>query len=701
MRPLITVLVLIMTAGSSFSQTQQAKPPVAEKRPKTTVIHGETLVDDYAWMREKQDPAVVEYLNAENAYTEKVVKPVEPLQEAVYQEILKRTKQTDLSVPYKLGNHWYYTRIEEGMQYPLYCRKQGSLEGKEQVVLDLNVMAKGHSFMALGAYRMSDDGRLLAYSVDSTGFRQYQLAFKDLTTNGVLRDSIGQVNSVVWASDNKTVFYVKEDHAKRPYRLYRHVLGQDVKDDVLLYEETDELYRIWVYRSSDRRYVIMMSASAITNEARFIPSDRPEAPLTLFRAREDGHEYDLDHREGRFYVRTNKNAKNFRVLTTEDPSRPMEQWSELIPHRSGVKVEDLTLFRQFGVVAEREEGLIRFRVMNFDSGTEAYIKFPEPVYSASPSVNPEYDARTFRYSYQSFITPSSVFDYDMKEKSSTLMKQTEVLGGYDPNRYISERLWARAADGTKIPISIVSRKGVRKDGKNPLLLYAYGSYGISIPVAFSIPRLSFLDRGGVYALAHVRGGGDLGEEWREQGRMLVKKNTFTDFVACAEHLISEGYTSAEKMAIQGGSAGGLLIGAVLNLRPDLFKAAHLAVPFVDVVNTMLDESLPLTVGEFLEWGNPKKVDEYRYIRSYCPYTNLKPGRYPDIVVTTSFNDSQVMYWEPAKYVAKLRTMKSDGSVLVLKTNMGAGHGGASGRYDAYKEQAFVLAFLMSSLGMTP
>lgn len=684
-----------------MSQSSKAKPPVASKRPKTTVIHGETLVDDYAWMREKKDPAVVEYLNAENAYTETVTKPAEPLQEAVYQEILKRTKQTDLGVPYKLGNYWYYTRIEEGMQYPLYCRKEGNLEGAEQIVLDLNVMAKGHSFMALGAYRVSDDGRMLAFSIDSTGFRQYQLAFKDLTSGAVLGDSIGQVNSVAWASDNRTIFYVKEDHAKRPYRLYRHVLGQDAKNDVLVYEEADELYRIWVYRSSDRKYVILMSASAITNEARFVPSERPDAPLTLFRGREEGHEYDLDHREDRFYVRTNKNAKNFRILTTDDPSRPLGEWPELVPHRPAVKVEYLTLFRQFGVLTEREDGLIRFRVMDFENGTEADIKFPEPVYSASPSANPEYDAQTFRYSYQSFITPSSVFDYDMRKKSSTLMKQTEVLGGYDPSLYVSERVWAMADDGTKVPISIVCRKDVRKNGTNPLLLYGYGSYGVSIPVGFSIPRLSFLDRGGVYALAHVRGGGDLGEEWREQGRMMMKKHTFTDFIACAEELIRKGYTSPQRLAIQGGSAGGLLIGAVVNLRPDLFKAAHLAVPFVDVVNTMLDESLPLTVGEFLEWGNPKKLEEYRYIRSYCPYTNLEAGRYPDIVVTTSFNDSQVMYWEPAKYVAKLRTLKTDGSLLVLKTNMGAGHGGASGRYDAYKEQAFVLAFLMSSLGMTP
>lgn len=700
LKSFVLLFIVLMTVQSLLSQTSKMTPPVAPRHPKTTVLHGETLVDEYAWLREKQDPAVVEYLNAENAYTEHIMKPAETLQETVYQEILRRTKQTDLSVPYKLGDHWYYTRIEEGMQYPVYCRKRGSLEADENVLLDLNEMAKGHAFLALGVFRVSDDGTLLAYSTDTTGFRQYQLNIKNMETGEMLKDSVGQVSSVAWAADNRTLYYVKEDHAKRPYRLYRHTLGKNVRDDELLFEEQDELYRIWVYRSSDRKYVIMMSASAITNEARTVAANQPGSPLTMFRPREVGHEYDLDHREGLFYIRTNKNAKNFRIVTTDDPTRPFETWEEFVPHRHDVKIEDITLFRNYAVVTERREGLMRLRVTDFRTGETHDIGFPEPVYSASPSVNPEYDVRTFRYSYQSFITPPSVFEYDMELRAGILLKQTEVLGGYDPSEYLSERIWAKAPDGVMVPISIVHRKGMERNGQTPLLLYGYGSYGISIPVSFSIPRLSFLDRGGIYALAHIRGGGDLGEEWREEGRMMKKKNTFTDFIACAEHLIAHGYTSAKRLAIQGGSAGGLLIGAVLNMRPELFKAAHLAVPFVDVINTMLDESLPLTVGEFLEWGNPKKPDEYAYIREYCPYTNLKPGRYPDIVVTTSFNDSQVMYWEPAKYVAKLRTLKRDDSLLLLKTNMGAGHGGASGRYDAFREQAFVLSFLMVSLGMS-
>ncbi|MEP0823079.1 MAG: S9 family peptidase [Ignavibacterium sp.] len=696
----LAFLAVLMTVQSLLSQTSKITPPLAPRNPKTTVLHGETLVDDYAWLREKQNPAVVEYLNAENAYTEEIMKPVESFQETIYQEILRRTKQTDLSVPYKLGGYWYYTRIEEGMQYPIHCRKRGNLDAKENVLLDLNEMAKGHAFLALGVFRVSDDGTLLAYSTDTTGFRQYQLHIKNMETGEILKDSVGQVSSVAWAADNRTIYYVKEDHAKRPYRLYRHTLGTDVRDDELLFEEKNELYRIWVYRSSDRKYVIMMSASAITNEAHTVAADEPRSPLMMFRPREEGHEYDLDHREGRFYVRTNKNAKNFRIVTTDNPARPFETWEEFVPHRHEVKIEDIALFRNFAVVTERHEGLVRLRVTDFRTGKAHDIGFPEPVYSVSPSVNPEYDVQAFRYSYQSFITPPSVFEYDMETRAGTLLKQTEVLGGYDPSLYVSDRIWAKAPDGVMVPISIVHRKGVLRNGRNPLLLYGYGSYGISIPVGFSIPRLSFLDRGGIYALAHIRGGGDLGEQWREDGRMMKKKNTFTDFIACAEHLITNGYTSADRLAIQGGSAGGLLIGAVLNMRPDLFKAAHLAVPFVDVINTMLDESLPLTVGEFLEWGNPKKPDEYAYIREYCPYTNLKPGRYPDIVVTTSFNDSQVMYWEPAKYVARLRTLKKDNSLLLLKTNMGAGHGGASGRYDAFREQAFVLSFLMSALGMS-
>lgn len=690
-------VLLMMNSALAQSNGEVLRPPVARKILKVDTLHGEVRTDNYYWLREKSNPEVIAYLEAENAYTEAVMKPAEQLQKTIYEEILKRTKQTDLSVPYRLGEYWYYTRTEEGKQYPIYCRKKGSLDAPEHVVLDLNELASGHKFLALGLYRVSDDGNLLAYSLDTTGFRQYQLYIKDLESNTVLPDSIGQVNSAVWAADNKTLFYVKEDQAKRPFRFFRHIPGS--KNDELLYEEKDELYRIWTYRSSDKKLIFLMSASSITNEARYLPSDQPLASLKVFLPREVGHEYSLNHRDGLFYVVTNKNAKNFRLVTTPVDKPSPEHWKEVLPHRPTVKLDGVSLFKNHAVFIERENALVNLRVHDFRTGTTRSIEFPEPVYYASPDANPEYDTKLFRYSYQSFITPSSVFEYDMEQGASTLLKQTEVLGGYDPRQYQSERLWATAGDGTRIPISIVYKKGIKRDGSSALLLYGYGSYGASVPVTFSIPRLSLLDRGVVYALAHIRGGGDMGEQWREDGKMMKKKNTFTDFIACAEYLIKERYTSKERLAIQGGSAGGLLIGAVLNMRPDLFKVAHLAVPFVDVINTMLDESLPLTVGEFLEWGNPKKKEEYNYMKTYCPYTNLRQTAYPDILVTTSLNDSQVMYWEPAKYVARLRSLKTDNNLLLLKTNMGAGHGGASGRYDAFKEQAFIYAFILRSLGI--
>ncbi len=698
----ITLLVLMLATMNNLTEAQMKSdlpmPPVAKRVAKVDTIHGDVRVDDYYWLREKTHPDVIAHLEAENKYMEAMTKPIEGLKETIYKEILSRIKQTDLSVPYKLGDYWYYTRTEEGKQYAIYCRKRGTMEAPEEVTLDLNELAKGHKFLGLGLYAVSDDGNLLAYSLDTTGFRQYQFAVKDLRTGQVLPDAVGQVNVAVWAADNKTLFYVKEDHAKRPYRLFRHVLGS-AKDD-LLFEEKDELYRIWTYRSSDKKLIFMQSGSSITNEAHYILSDQPASAFSLLYPREVGHEFSVDHREGLFYVRTNRGAKNFRLVTAPDADPQPKNWKELLPHRPKVKLEGVSLFKNHAVFVERENGLIRLVVYDFRTEQSKNIDFPEPVYSAFPSNNPEFNTTRFRYSYQSFVTPSSVFDYDMETGKSTLLKQTEVLGGYDPSAYVSERLYAKAADGVTIPLSIVYKKGTNQDGSNPLLLYGYGAYGASQSATFSVPRLSLLDRGVIFALAHIRGGGDLGEQWREDGKMLKKKNTFTDFIACAEYVIQEKFTSPEKLAIQGGSAGGLLIGAVLNMRPDLFKAAHLAVPFVDVINTMLDESLPLTVAEFLEWGNPKKREEYAYMKTYCPYTNVEAKTYPAMLITTSLNDSQVMYWEPAKYTAKMRATRTDGIVLLLKTNMGAGHGGASGRYDAYKEQAFNYAFLLNQLGVS-
>jgi oligopeptidase B len=683
--------------ASLIAQSQLPVPPIAKKIPKTDVLHGETRIDNYYWLREKSNPEVIAYLEAENKYTEAMTSDLTGLQDKIYKEILSRIKQTDLSVPYKLGAYWYYTRMEEGKQYAIYCRKKESMEAAEEVTLDLNKLAEGHKFLGLGLYEVSEDGNLLAYSLDTTGFRQYQLSIKNLRTGAVLPDSIGQVNSAVWAADNRTMFYVKEDAAKRPYRLFRHVLG--ATKDELLFEEKDELYRIGVDRSSDRAYILFATGSSITSEWRYLPSNQPEETFTMLYPREVGHEYSVDHRKGLFYIRTNKNAKNFRLVTVADADPRQDRWKELLPHRPTVKLEGVSLFRNHDVYVERENALIRFTVVDLKAQKKKNVEFPEPVYSAGPGANPEFDTKMFRYSYQSFVTPGSVYDYDMESGTSTLLKRTEVLGDFDPKRYVSERVTATAADGKRVPISLVYKAGMKRDGSNPLLLYGYGSYGASMPVSFSVPRLSLLERGVIYALAHIRGGGDLGEEWRDDGKMLRKKNTFTDFIACAEHLVTSRYTTPQKLAIQGGSAGGLLIGAVINMRPELFKVAHLAVPFVDVINTMLDESLPLTVGEFLEWGNPKKKDEYEYMKSYSPYDNIEAKPYPAMLITTSLNDSQVMYWEPAKYVAKMRTVRPDKNPLVLKTNMGAGHGGASGRYDAFKEQAFNFAFMLAQLGI--
>jgi oligopeptidase B len=689
------VLGLLGTSVMTSQMNPTPSPPVAKKIAKVETLHGDVRPDDYYWLREKSDPEVISYLEAENAYTEAMTKHLQPLQETIYQEILGRIKQTDLSVPYKLGDYWYYTRTEEGKQYAMYCRKRGSLDAEEEVLLELNELAKGHPFLGLGLFNVSDDGNLLAYSLDTTGFREYRLYLKDLRTGELLPDDIGQVNSLAWAADNQTIYYVKEDRAKRPHRLFRHTLGRH--DDEMVYEETDELYRIWTYRTSDRKLNLLMSASSVTTEVRFVSSATPNEPMRLLYPREFEHEYYVDHREGLFYIRTNRNAKNYRLVTVSAENPRVEAWKELLPHRPAVKLEGISLFKDHAVFTERGDGLVKLRVHNFRSGTFTPIDFPEPTYAAGPYANPEFATTKFRYAYQSFITPSSVYEFDMETGATELLKQTEVLGGYDPSQYTSERITAKASDGTMIPISIVHRRGVKRDGTSPLLLYGYGSYGFSQSATFSPVRVSLLDRGVVYALAHIRGGGEMGEQWHDDGKLKKKINTFTDFIACAEHLIREGYTARDRLAIQGGSAGGLLIGAVLNMRPEIFKAAHLAVPFVDVINTMLDESLPLTIGEFLEWGNPKVKEDYDYIKRYCPYTNIEDKPYPAMLITTSLNDSQVMYWEPAKYTAKMRAVRTDGNVLLLKTNMGAGHGGASGRYDAYKEQAFNIAFLLSQI----
>jgi oligopeptidase B len=674
-------------------------PPVARKAPKVDVVHGDRRVDDYFWMREKSDPEVAAYLEAENAYTEAVMKRTEPLQEGLYREMLARIQETDLSVPYRDGAFFYYSRTEEGKQYPILCRKRGSVEAPEEVTLDLNELARGHKFLSLGAYAVSDDGSLLAYSTDTTGFRDYTLFIKDLTTGALRAERIEKASSVAWSADGRTLFYTLEDHAKRPYRLFRHRL-EGSEPDVLLYEERDEMFRVFLGRSRSREYLFLGTASHTTTEMRFLRAAAPEGEWGLVAERRHEHEYDIDQHGDRFFIRTNDRGRNFRLVTAPVSDPRPENWTEVVPHRPGVMIEGVELFRHHAVRLEREDGLPRLRITKLASGQEHEIAFPEPTYSVYPEANLEFDTSVFRYGYESLTTPRSVFDYDMESRQTTLLKEQPVLGGYERGRYASERAFAVAPDGVRIPVSIVYRKELARDGRRPMLLSGYGAYGYPLPVTFSSNRLSLLDRGLIVAIAHVRGGGEMGKAWHDDGRMMRKKNTFTDFVAVARHLVGEKYTSPDRLVIEGGSAGGLLMGAVVNLRPDLFRAVVSRVPFVDVVNTMLDEELPLTVGEYEEWGNPHKKDEYDYIKTYCPYTNLAPRPYPAMLVKTSFNDSQVMYWEPAKYVARLRTLKTDQNALLLKTNMDAGHSGASGRYDYLREIAFDYAFVLTQLGLT-
>jgi oligopeptidase B len=662
------------------------------------VLHGDRRVDEYFWLRDRADPDVKAYLEAENAYTEAIMRRTEPLQEVLYREMLGRIQESDTSVPYRWGEHLYYSRTEEGKQYPIYGRRRAGPEAEEEVTIDLNRLAEGQPFMALGAYAVSDDGRWLAYSTDDTGFRQYTLRLKDLGTGELGPERIERAVSAAWAADSETLFYVVEDEStKRPCRLYRHRLGTGRHD--LVYEEEDEAFTIGVLRTRSRRFLVLGLGSHTTSEARVLEADDPGGPWRTIAPRVPEQEYEVDHRGELFYMRTNDRGRNFRLVTAPIGSPGRESWTELLPHRPEVMLEGIDLFRDHAVLQEREEGLPRLRVINLLTGDSHLIAFPEPAYSVSPGANAEFDTRVLRYNYQSLVTPASVFDYDMERREARLLKQTPVRGGYDPSRYRSERLFATAPDGVRVPISIVYREGLARDGTAPASLYGYGAYGYPLPVAFSSNRLSLLDRGVVVALAHVRGGGELGKAWHDDGRMLKKRNTFTDFIASAEALVAERFTRPDRLVIEGASAGGLLVGAVLNMRPQLFKAAIAKVPFVDVINTMLDEGLPLTVGEFEEWGNPKKRDEYDYIKTYCPYTNVESKPYPALLVSTSFNDSQVMYWEPAKYVARLRASNTDANVLLLKTNMAAGHGGASGRYDLLREAAFDYAFVLEQLGI--
>jgi len=694
---LAATFAAILPAGTL--PAADATPPTAPKVPHMQTLHGETLKDDYYWLREKDNPKVRAFLEAENAYTDAFMKPTEPLQKALYEEMLSRIKETDLSVPYRDGRWYYYSRTEKGKQYPIFCRRKGSLEAPEEVYLDVNALAVGERFMSIGEREVSDDGNLLAYTTDNTVFRDFTLHVKDHSTGKTLPETVARVTTAAWAADNRTLFYTTTDPAKRPYRLYRHVLGTDTAGDALLYEEKDEKFRIFTTRSRDRAVILFGVASHTASEWRYLPASEPNGTLRLVAAREPDHEYDVEPRGDTFYIRSNKGCRNFRVVTAPASDPRPSNWKELFPCRGDVMVEAIDAFANWIVFSEREDGLPRLRVMSGKTGESYRVEFPEAIYSAFLSNNHQYDTGTLRYEYESFTTPASIYDFDMATKQSRLLKQTEVLGGYDASRYTSERRYATAADGTRVPISVVYRKGFVADGKAPMLLTAYGSYGAPWDASFNSNRVSLLDRGFVFAVGHIRGGGDLGKAWHDQGRMLSKKNTFTDFIAVAEALIADRYTSKDRLVIEGGSAGGLLMGAVTNMRPDLFHAVIARVPFVDVLNTMLDESLPLTVGEFEEWGNPKIKEQYDYMKTYSPYDNIEAKAYPAMLVKTSFDDSQVMYWEPAKYVAKLRATKTDSNPLLFKINMAGGHGGSSGRYDRLKETAFDYAFIFKETGV--
>ena len=689
------------------------EPPLARREPVETTLFNDRRMDHYAWLRDKSSPEVLAYLKAENAYTDEVLRPTEAFQEALYKEMLGRILQTDLSVPYRLRGYLYFTRTEEGKQYPSHFRRLHAENSPEVLMLDLNQLAEGHSFFGLDSFEVSDDDNLLAYSTDTTGFRQYTLHIKDLRAGNTFSEHMERVTSVAWAADNKTIFYTVEDQVtKRSHRLYRHVLGSTEADELVL-EEPDERFRLHIERTRSGAFLLLTIVSHTTSEVHYLTANDPSGKFKLIAAREVAHEYYVDHHPGPageksagfFYIRTNSLGRTLRLMVVPVADARRKFWREVIPNRPDVMLASVDTFKDHLVLFEREGGLPYLRIVNLPPALPAAladshrIEFSEPAYNAAVGANHEFDTEVVRFEYQSFVTPRSVFDYNVRTRERVLLKQQPVLGGYDAAEYTSLRLHATAADGTKIPLSVVYRRDTALDGSAPLLLYGYGSYGISIPVNFSSNRLSLLNRGLIYVVAHIRGGGELGKPWHDAGRMQHKMNTFSDFIAAAEFLTAGKYTSAEKLIIEGGSAGGLLMGAVTNMRPDLFHAVITHVPFVDVLNTMLDAALPLTVGEYEEWGNPQNEPDYFLMKKYCPYTNVERKTYPAMLVKTGLNDSQVMYWEPAKYVAKLRNLKTGSHPLIFKINMGAGHGGASGRYDYLREIALDYAFVLDQVGI--
>lgn len=695
---LAALATLTLTMNTTLAQTD-VKPPVAKIVPKTDTVHGDIRVDNYSWLREKTNPEVIAHLEAENKYTEALTAHTKPLQEQIYKEMLGRIVETDLDVPERLDDYFYYSRTEEGKQYPIKCRKMGSLDAAEEILLDINKEATGFEHFDVGTFEVSPNHMLLAYAVDTTGGEEYTIYIRDLATGKNLPDAIPNTYGLEWAADNKTVFYTTLDATHRPYRLWKHTLGTEPASDPIVYEEKDESFYISIGSTKSQEYLLLAIGSISSSEYRYLKSDNPNGEWKVIAPRRKDVEYSVDHHGDRFYIVTNDGAKNFKIAFAPVADPGIANWTEFLPHRPAVKVDAVECFANHMVVYEREDGLKKMRILDLKSGNFHYVDFPEPVYTYSGANNPEFDSDVVRFTYNSLVTPKSVFDYNMTTKSRELMKEYEVKGGYDKSQYSSERIFATAKDGVKVPISIVYKKGVKLDGTQPLLLYAYGSYGYSMEPTFSSNRLSLLDRGVIYAIAHIRGGDEMGRQWYDDGKLLKKKNTFTDYIACAEHLIAQKYTSADRLAAMGGSAGGLLMGAVVTMRPDLFKVVFASVPFVDVINTMLDESIPLTVIEFDEWGNPKNKEYYDYMLSYSPYDQAKAQDYPHMLVDAGLNDPRVGYWEPAKWVAKLRSLKTDKNDLVFKIEMGAGHMGASGRYDYLKDIAFEYVFILDHLGI--
>ncbi len=681
-----------------------ALPPTAPEKPQALVAHGDERIDPYYWLSDRENPEVIDYLKAENAYTDSQTKHTQALQQTLYDEMLGRIQETDLSVPYRYGDYYYYSRTEEGQAYSIYCRKKESLEAAEEVLLDENTLAKGHEYFSLGDYDVSPNHLLLAYSTDTQGDERYTLRFQTIETKEDFSESISDTGGGVWANDNRTFFYLRLDEANRPAQVWKHRLGTSPEQDVLIYDETDDAYFLSLSVTRSEAYILLSADSKITSEVRFLDANQPDGEFRIVHPREKGVEYGVAHHPGtgsnnRFYIVTNDQAINFKLMTAPVSSPQKEQWETLIPHREDIMLEGIDVFAEHMVLYERELGLPTIRVQNLSTGDVKKIDFSEPAYFVTDGYMPEFNNNVLRFRYSSLITPSSVFDYNMDTHERVLKKQQPVLGGYNPDEYASDRLMATAPDGTQIPISLVYKKDVSLAQSNPLHLTGYGSYGYPYPVTFSSYQLSLLDRGVVCAIAHIRGGGEMGRKWYEAGKFLNKQNTFTDFIACAEHLIEQGWTSPEQLAISGGSAGGLLIGAVVNQRPELFKVAIAQVPFVDVVTTILDPDLPLSVLEWDEWGNPNEPEFYHYMKTYSPYDNVVAQTYPNLLITGGLNDPRVSYWEPAKWTAKLRTTKTDSNRLLLKTNMGAGHGGASGRYGRIKEIAFDDAFLLDCLGL--